>query len=180
MKIELKDVIHLYLGCEVEYEGITNGKELKAEMDANKHDVFYLPTIEKNLGVKHGYLKEIRIDAKGNKKYLIGRKGLQRHYNTDRFKPILRPLSDMREDDIAGWSNNINIKHTPYCVELDSKRDDGEFTEIYPDGSILSRSKDDGEIRPINGGLLFTILLKQGFDLFNLISTGQAIDKSTK
>lgn len=93
------------------------------------------------------------------------------------IRPLLRPLSDMKEEDVKEWSD-VNITHTPYCVELDSKDPDGEFTEVYPDGSILSKSKDDGDIRPIDGGLLFRLLLSKHFDLFGLIPAGLAIDKT--
>jgi hypothetical protein len=109
----------------------------------------------------------------------------QRFYDEDdnRFmndpKPILRKLSSMTEEDVAAWGDVI-VNHTPYCVELDSKDEFGEFTEVYPDGSILSRSKDDGESRPINGGQLFALLLSKGFDLFGLIKKGLALDSDSK
>lgn len=91
---------------------------------------------------------------------------------------ILRPLSSMTEDDVKDWSE-VTVNHTPYCVELDSTNPDGELTSVYSDGSILSRSKDDGELRPINGGKLFCLLLSKGFDLFDLIPSNLAIDSTT-
>lgn len=95
--IQLKDVIHFYLGCKVEYEGVINGKELKAEIEANKHDIFYIPKVEKVIGKKIGFLRRIYQLADGSRRYRIGRKGLQTHYSTAKFKPLLRPLSSMTE-----------------------------------------------------------------------------------
>lgn len=102
---ELKDCIHYYLGCEVEYEGIVNGKELKAEMEANKHDVFYLPKVEKVIGKKTGFIKRIDQLVDGTRRYRIGRRGLQTHYNTKKFKLILRRLSDMTEEEMKECGN---------------------------------------------------------------------------
>lgn len=176
---KLSDYLPFYLGCEVEYEGVLNGKELKAELQANKHDVFYIPKIQEIKGMKRGFLREIRVSQDGSYTVCkVGRRGLKSFWGVPDFKLVLRPLSDMTEEDVISWGD-VTVSHTPYCVELDSKDDFGEFTEIYPDGSILSKSKDDGEMRPINGGELFRLLLSKGFDLFNLIPDGLAIDKST-
>lgn len=175
--MELKDVLHFYIGCEVEYEGILNGKEMGEELKANKHDVFYVPKIEAVKGRKIGVLKSIDVDINGKyRRARVGRKGLQSHWGKPNFKLRLRKLSSMTEEDIKDWSDHVIINHNPYCVEIDSKDEYGELTEVYPDGSILSKSKDDGGIRPINGGLLFMILVKKGFDLFGLIESNQAID----
>jgi hypothetical protein len=142
--MEIKDVIHYYLGCDIWEE--------------------YNNKIGKLVGITSA--GEIQILHKTIWTFQI-----------KETKLILRPLSSMTKEDVREWSE-VTVTHTPYCVELDSKDDDGEFTEVYPDGSILSRSKDDGDIRPINGGLLFTLLIKHGFDLFGLIESGQAIDSS--
>lgn len=100
MKKGLKDYLHLYLGCEVVYEGIINGKELKDEQDEHKEDVFYEPKVEVKRGEKIGVLKEIFTDITGkSRKSRIGRKGLQTHYGNGNFKLILRPLSDMTDEE---------------------------------------------------------------------------------
>lgn len=151
MEKKIQDYLHLYVGCllQINQEGTLQLKSLTG-LEYRKDNTF-----------------TCWCNGTG--------------YNSGSFdcKPMLRQLIDMKGEDIKAWSDNVFITVTPYCVELDSKDDSGEFTEIYPDGSILSRSKDDGEIRPINGGLLFRILLSKGFDLFGLIESGLAIDKTT-
>jgi hypothetical protein len=84
---DIKNFLHLYLGCEVEYIGIINGAELKAEMEAHKDDIFYTPQVAEIRGIKRGYLKNIFTTIKGGVKYQIGRKGLQTHPGTWRQSP---------------------------------------------------------------------------------------------
>lgn len=93
--MELKDVIHFYLGCECEYEGVLNGREMAEELKANKHDVFYIPKIQEHKGLKRGFLKLIEKYQNGRTIYRIGNKGLKAFYSTEGFKPLLRPLSNM-------------------------------------------------------------------------------------
>lgn len=77
----------------------------------------------------------------------------------DQLKPILRPLSDMTEEEIeyiaielkAGKWNAPDLKHMP----------DIAFTQNH--------------LKPE----IFLYLLKQGFDLFGLIESGLAINKTT-
>lgn len=148
---DIKDYLHLYIGCTLKSKtGTVRLMSVIAEINPNT-----------NWGI---------AVLNGNQSYTT---------EVGEYLPVLRPLSDMKQEDIKDWDDNISITHTVYAVEVDSKNDFGEFTEIYPDGSILSKSKDDGDIRPINGGELFRILLSKGFDLFNLISEGLAIDSTT-
>jgi hypothetical protein len=158
MEQNIKDYLHLYLGCKV--VGTYND---------NSGSYGYLT------GVTNGgdeceiqFILEDCINVSEEPEWNEAKD----------VKPILRSLSDMTEADVADWGS-VKINHTTYCVELDSTDDFGEFTEVYPDGSILSRSKDDGDIRPIDGGKLFLLLLSKHFDLFGLIEAGLAIDKST-
>jgi hypothetical protein len=97
---KLKDVIHFYLGCEVEYEGILNGSELKAEKEANKDDFFYVPKVQEVKGVKRGILRSIEVRQDGSlSRIKVGRRGLKSFWFEPNVKPILRPLSDLNEDD---------------------------------------------------------------------------------
>lgn len=151
MSKDIKDYLHYYLGCQV--------RIFPLESDE------YIDTIE-------GIVVGESVNFKKTGDYYFD------DVNEFKIALLLRPLSDMKEDDVREWGD-VNLEITPYGVELDSIDEFGEFTSIYPDGSILSRSKDDGDIRPINGGGLFILLLKRGFDLFGLIESGLAIDKTS-
>ncbi len=148
--VDLKDVIHLYLGCKVQYEGILNGSELSAELKEHKSDVFYIPQIAHVRGLKIGLLKKIEITIDGKKTYRIGRKGLQTHYTCQKFKPILRPLSDMTQDEYFEWQ--------ALCSWLE-----------------YNNQKHYGNYSP----KVFHWMLSKAFDLFGLIESGQAIDATT-
>jgi hypothetical protein len=101
---KLKDVIHFYLGCEVEYEGILNGSELKAEKEANKDDFFYVPKVQEVKGVKRGILRSIEVRQDGSlSRIKVGRRGLKSFWFEPNVKPILRPLSDLNEDDFYSF-----------------------------------------------------------------------------
>lgn len=89
------------------------------------------------------------------------------------FKPILRPLSDMTEEEakelltIQYWrpgQSPIYERHSDICIDFyfyyDGKKN---YTQLDWD-SLNSQS--------------FRYLLKQGFDVFNLIGENLAIDKT--
>src|SRR5690606_10156458 len=100
-KIDFKSVAHFYLGCEVEYEGILNGSELKAEKEANKDDFFYVPKVQEVKGVKRGILRSIEVRQDGSlSRIKVGRRGLKSFWFEPNVKPILRPLSDMTEEEM--------------------------------------------------------------------------------
>ncbi len=83
--------------------------------------------------------------------HLVEIKGESKTFRLNQFKPILRQLSDMTKEENICYSRT-GLRHISESVEnYDSIRIESEKTAY---------------------------LLKQGFDLFNLISTGQAIDKT--
>lgn len=131
MKTELKDVLHLYLGCQVQtnYRRETTGGSPMKKLKGTLQEIdLYMPD-------KCGVLLEDQSD--------------KTHYsNLDikTVKPILRPLSDMTEKE---W-----LKEMP------------DRPALKP-GYELNFSATQ-----------FNWLLKQGFDLFGLIESGQAIDKT--
>ena len=150
---DIKDYLHLYLGCEVDYEGIINGKELRDEIREHRGDVFYNTRVIEKKGVKIGVLKQIYFGVNGKfRNCRIGRKGLQTHYDGDRFKLILRPLSDTTEEERKEIANIKNL------------------TAIGVKGTVTRNELN---------AMVTVYLLKQGFDLFNLITEGLAIDKTT-
>lgn len=125
MKIELKDVIHFYLGCDALIIS---------------HDEW--------IG------KIISVDSAGGCTVVL-RNDKTRHQfsgTVDGCKPILRPLSDMTEEEskiLGEFSSTDTVIPCPH------------FNNIHK----------------VKHGLQLVYLLKQGFDLFDLISTGQAISK---
>ena len=121
---DLKNYLHLYLGCEVicflnsENPAV---KPVKAILCAENHN-------------KHGF---ISLNA-----------ALVVH-----AKPILRPISDMTEEEAR----------------------EGEIWGVWHDVNLMGEDWDTFGFSPHN----FKHLLSKGFDLFGLIEAGLAIDKST-
>lgn len=145
MSIELKDVIHLYLGCEV---------KTISEFPARLVWAGILGSEAQKYGT------------------LVGGMSTTRHWEPEN-KLVLRPLSDMTEEEanaiwkILDWNEAI---HPPHRI-----------------GDILSEfdtiERDDGTSENSHWGHLVKImpyLLKQGFDLFGLIESGQAIQSSSE
>lgn len=146
MSIEIKDYLHLYLGCEVAVID-------KMAAEYNCEEIIYTDKLK---GVTESEVKPGEMIA------IIG-DVFQEEY-IDRIKPILRPLSDMSDDEcwysqnafghfVKGTSEPY-IQNRLHCIK-DSYTD---FRNILPHQ--------------------FAWLLKQGFDLFGLIESGLAIDKT--
>lgn len=155
----IKEVIHLYLGCEVLCN--YNGKGFKAK------GILSGKTISEQWEVIHEKLTFIY------------------KYNLKNIKPILRRLDSLTWSDCPEWMPNgfdilISREAKYYYIEIDSKANDGFRLTIHSDGSMSCECKDNGEQYGYKGGELFAHLLKQGFDLFGLIDSGQAIDKNLK
>jgi hypothetical protein len=151
--IQLKDILHYYLGCEVEYDGILNGKELRSEALANKHDVFYIPKVTAQEGKKNGFLKEVRYNKSGFAVCYVGNKAKKGYWgNGVNIKLVLRPLSDMTEEEKKEYeATRVFVRATP----------------VHQVGNM--------QWTPAT----FHYLLSKHFDLFGLIDSGQAISKST-
>lgn len=105
------------------------------------------------------------------------------------IKPILRPLSDMTEEDCPEWfkewmPDGFSVFHqvdnTYKYVQIDSEANDGYCLTIHPDGSMSCQCKDNGDQYAYKGAELFRHLLLKRFDLFNLIAEGLAISSTTK
>lgn len=159
---QLKDYLHFYLGCDC-IIGDPNWK-LSDIADSDR-----APYTDPNYGRPVFTKLDLHV--------------LQQFAH--KTKPILRPLSDMKKEDvdlgdfIPEFELLIQRGRNSYCVELDSVHDDGYFLTIYPDGSMFCICKDNNENYPFQGGDLFKQLLLKGFDLFELIESGLAIDKTT-
>lgn len=115
------------------------------------------------------------------------------------IKPLLRPLSDITEDEINDlyifleFDKEISEREYPDihktggkrcereddCIIIDNDNDWGMEVRINKHGQVLKTCKDNredysGEEQPV----IFKYLLSKGFDLFGLIESGLALDKS--
>lgn len=150
---ELKDYMHLYFGCRVQYEGILNGEELKKERKENEGDCFFIPKVKEVRGVKIGILKSIETNVSNSTiKCRIGRKGLQTHYGNGNFKLILRPLSDITDEE------KKRIGFDAYKVLRGSNS-----LPAFSESKVWAAEQT-------------AFLLSKHFDLFGLIEAGLAID----
>jgi len=129
METKTQDYLHLYLGCEVMVESVAPFNDNNAGNSRIKgpFTLVAVGIMEQRVHVK---LDGYTVTA------------------SDIIKPILRPLSDITEEEATecGWMELFTIEH---------------FAEkkLY---------------RPTS----FHYLLKRGFDLLDLIETGLAIDKT--
>jgi hypothetical protein len=129
--IKFKDVAHLYLGCEVLYENYIHifcgiSKPYKTNDKT-------IPTIS------------VRPNENGFRSTIYSFEGF------DKIKPILRPLSDMTEDECDEYNR---LSETCYSVA------NKLWDQIRQESSITK------------------FLLSKYFDLFSLIEAGLAIDKT--
>lgn len=127
MKTELKDIMHFYIGCEVEIE--IYGKLRNCLLDGINKDYYFL----------------IIPGDKAATSYFKGKYSI---------KPILRPLSDMTDKEAADIFN-------------------------MDDWLFINQKKGITHLDFALPPQTFIYLLKQGFDLFGLIESGQAIDATT-
>lgn len=158
MKLELKCIIpYLPYKLKVQYKGILNGKELgewdKKHKDLDLFEDPEYPIPKEIIGLKTGYIKEVGIYL-NHTKYRIGTKGLQTHYNTEKFKLILIPLSELNK---------------PQWLDVFVSNDIDNILEAYR----IDKSLDVIEY------YLVEMLIKNHFDVFGLIEKGLAINKNT-
>jgi hypothetical protein len=118
--VELKHIQpYLPYKVKVQYEGILNGKEIsdykkkwKQEHDGGfslSYDGYNEP--KEITGLKLGFIKEVGY-YNNYTKYRIGVKsgGLQTHYSADRFKMVLKPMSDLTQEELRanGFDNHLD------------------------------------------------------------------------
>lgn len=147
MKKDIKDYLHLYLGCEVEVRKKDRDKKwLRGFISEISRGSNHGDWVEVNFKEIVTVLNQEWEERSSNfHNYFIG---------YDEIKPILRPLSDMTEEE-KKWLN-----------EHEKLKDEfiGLSTEVY----FLIEWQAE-KIR---------YLLCKGFDLFNLIPEGLALDKT--
>jgi hypothetical protein len=163
--IQLKDIIHFYIGCEV----LIDGKE-----------------VGRLYGINTSYLKsinQIHYDIQTEQMRIEDGEDFVMPYNDDfgyelRIKPILRRLEDITDEEFKSYLNwdrlnelyeNVRYEkcERAYILTYNIPADIGS----YP----MSVTVDFIKLLPDQ----FLWLIKHGFDLFNLIESGQAIDAKT-
>lgn len=144
--MEIKDYLHLYIGCEIKLTGRNTGN--------------YKNEIVKLIGVSHTYNKTEAILSGGSwEKYMM----YSAFYSED-ITLILRHLSDMTESELKELVNQPDFTDH-YC----KKKLMEISTSIYGLYNFISFYGSHNSIR---------WLLSKGFDLFQLIDSGLAIDKT--
>lgn len=193
-------------GIEVEYEGILNGDEIKAYYKAfeKEHgdDFFatnqdYYKPPEKIIGKKIGYIKEVGFFLEYTR-YRIGKKGLQTHNNTDKFKPVLYPISCLTKEITHNGAifnpmvelfttvfggcydeDNVLIKFDSNAIKISTSIE--RLTYYIKEQCFKAESMgDDGETwhPPFNQYILFQKLAEWHIN-FNGIPEGLYIDADT-
>lgn len=148
---EIKDYLHLYLGCEVIYKdehyNLTGVSKPYKSTDTTFGDFSIRPT--------EGGFRSI----------------IHSMTNFDDIKLVLRKLSDMTEGELR--------ELTPIIApdRIFSDKDYQRALEGIKEKGISAINFDDNE--PIIVFEFTRWALSKGFDLFNLINEGLAIDKST-
>ncbi len=219
MKTEKLTLRHLacYLpyGLKVQYEGVLNGKEIGAytkkwNVENDNDTDFYLKS-EYNppapiTGLKIGYIKKVGVFKSGTE-YRIGTRigGLQTHYGTSRFKPLLRPLSDLtKEIEHNGvlitpivelfklaifrtWNDEAFNQFNQFQVEVKDGRaylkDKGRMIVLSYDEDgfeLLQYEPKYEHFKFINQREMFEKLYEWKFDIYNLIPYGLALDINNK
>lgn len=202
MERNIQDYLHFYLGCEVQ---IAQRRMSTDGMIDNTR-----------VGLFQGYWDNERRHAR-----IQFRTGPEGHVDLLFLKPILRPLSDMTEEEwkkcfelsrgmvdqyisdkiqkmahneilvtlgykqfhfgyhYGDMDNDVRIGHG-LCFYLKSSliRDEMSVSDKGLEGN-KSHFHDVSEERVYNIDHIFIYLLSKGFDLFGLIESGLAIDKTT-
>jgi len=157
MKLQFKNLSgYLPYGLKVQYEGIINGKELGAHKKEFEQENDPLPNwlcyepLEPIYGIKIGFIKKVSVYL-NYVKYEIGNKtfGLKPHYSTEKFKPILHPLSDYEKFD------EIVLEMSNY------------------DMSIIDENPDMVKRLPYD---IIELMFKNHIDIYGLIKEGLAIN----
>lgn len=179
MTKDIRDYLHLYLGCEIEHD-----KKV------------YRGTL---IGISAGFhTAEIHCDF--FKKNSHGHRVPKDkdfgtfHIQICRIKPILRPLSDMSDEEVlelcktasptifgdyrfAKWEANRS-PHEMCHWTVTNKNSTYRFNVSSVDGDVYISAEDgDIDLVSIDGNYRFWYL-KKGFDIFGLIDAGLAIKKN--
>lgn len=132
-KLELKDYLHFYLGCEIQFP---DKSVSKLSAVCNTHNGMWISAIDYSLPLDGGWWHPVSA-----------------------IKPILRPLSDMTEEEAKECYFLIHN-----CKATDSPFDTLQY--------IISALEDETSSK------VWLWAIKKGFDVFGLIEAGLAINKT--
>lgn len=144
MNKNIKDYLHLYLGCEC--------------IVKEPGESAFKSVLE---GIQRG-------------KFLLKEYGHLLLWEAAEIKPILRPLSDMTEEELIEQENIFKIYEPDFEVTPDMRKNAWE--KIKNDGIMAVEFSEDNN--PLMVFELFRYFLSKHFDLFGLIESGLAIDKT--
>lgn len=166
--MELKDVLHFYIGCEC--------------IVSNKIDSVVC--------------KVINVSYNGTGAYCSGKTKdgrLFNYYGISNIKPILRPLSDMTEEEAIKlcsvyspeafgdyrFSKWVAVRdEANFCYNVTNKKSDMSFSVDIEEMHIKVYEGGSDTYPSIEKHTYFTEYLCMGFDIFGLISKNLAIDKT--
>jgi hypothetical protein len=157
---DLKDFLHLYIGCDVQYPN-TDGKLMIAALSG----------VSRADGVETTYKKKRFKKGEAVGDYLSWRPNGYHNSDATQLKLILRPLSDMTEEEMGEYWSIIG--GSPHLFDKDY------FMEWLTNGITESGWEEGMIFGSFEAALTTQYLLSKGLDLFDLIPSGLAIDKTT-
>lgn len=160
---DIKDYLHLYIGCEV-----------MREHSETRSDKFF----------EHAKLVGVSASEIENGKWVsvldVGLDHFHEWY-VEETKPLLRPLSDMTNDEAFDFLN-VSPFYRNDCNVIVDKIFENSFIGIAYRVQYHRKGRYWNKLQSLSERLSpehFQFILSCGFDLFNLIEAGLAIDKTT-
>lgn len=160
MELELKHLAaYLPYKVKCQYEGIINGKELKAQDKAYSIDKEPFSWDVKPIkGLKVGNLKSIHFNARGWRCYIGIKGGGKAFYNGHNFMLLLRPMCEL-PDVINQMERDCNHSMS---------YENGMFSDCMVDNFSIDWIPKK----------CYEWLIQHHFDVFGLIDKGLAINKA--
>ena len=151
MEKTFKDYAHLYLGCDVLVQNL-DSDDFETEIEEGITN----GCVAKLTLVNQGDCQLRAYDDSENWEYAIEIEGacLCSWWSSRNVRPLLRQLSDITKDEAVELWGHKNA----FAIMNNSFNYDEHLSNLSPYGTVY--------------------LLKQGFDLFNLIESGIALDKT--
>ncbi len=158
---KLKDVLHFYLHCDVQYPD-SSGKMVIARFTG----------FSREDGIETTYKEKQKIGmAPGD--YLSWKPNKWHNCDANHLKPILRKLSSMTQDEARELFKIVfPLKELMPIIEYNDVEKMWVSVTRIPFGHRVAVQLDYGSAEQ------FQFLLSKGFDLFSLIESGQALERT--